>query len=136
MKAAIYTVNASAQTVAAGGVLALGSIVRRFGNNRCCAPIINLSGNSIVLSECGYYKVDVNVTDAPAAAGAVTVQLYQDGVAVPGAVATNTAAAASDATSVEVPAIVRVGCANSTLTAVLVDGAGAVSNVAVTVVKL
>ncbi len=135
MKAAIYTVNASAQTVAAGGVLALGSIVRRFGNNRCCAPIINLSGNGIVLSECGYYKVDVNVTDAPTDAGAVTVQLYQDGVAVPGAVATNTAAAAN-ATSVEVPAVVRVGCTNSTLTAVLVDGAGSVSNVAVTVVKL
>ena len=136
-KAAIYTANTNAQTVAAGGTLALGSIVRRFGNTRCCNPAINLVNNGITLNECGYYDVTVNVTDAPTAAGAVTVMLYQDGVAVPGAVSTNTAAADSDATGVTVNAIVRVvGCSASTLTAVLTAGAGSVTNIAAAVVKL
>ncbi len=135
-KAAIYTANTAAQTVAAGGTLALGSIVRRFGND-CCGPIANLVNNGITLGECGYYDVTVNVTDAPTAEGAVTVTLYQDGNPVPGAVATNTAAAASDATSVTVNAIVRVmSCSTSTLTAVLTAGAGSVTNVGVAVVKL
>ena len=52
-------------------------------------------------------------------------------------VATNTAGVASAATSVCVPADVKVsGCAPSTLTAVLVAGAGSVTNVGVGVVKL
>lgn len=136
-KAAIYTANTNAQTVAAGGTLALGTIVRRFGNDRCCNPIVNLVNNGITLNECGYYEVTVDVTDAPTAEGAVTVTLYQDGNPITGAVATNTAAAASDPTSVTVNAIVRVmSCAASTITAVLTAGAGSVTNVSAAVVKL
>ena len=136
-KAAIYTANANAQTVAAGGTLALGSIVRRFGNDRCCNPIVNLVNNGITLGECGYYDVTVSAIDEPTAEGEVTLTLYQDGVAIPGAVSTNTAAASDDATSVSVNAIVRVvGCATSTITAVLTAGAGSVTNIAAAVVKL
>ena len=136
-KAWIYTANTNAQTVAAGGTLALGSIVRRAGNDRCCNPIVNLVNNGITLNDPGYYDVTVNVTDAPTADGPVTVTLFQDGSPITGAVATNTAGAPSAATSVSVNAIVRVvGCATSTITAVLTAGAGSVTNVAVTAVKL
>ena len=137
MKAALYTANTNSQTVAAGGMLALGSVVRRFGNDRCCNPVINLVNNGITLNDPGYYTVSVDVTDLPTAEGPVTVTLYQDGNPVVGAVATNTAGAASAATSIALSAIVRViGCATSTLTAVLTAGAGSVRNVAVSVVKL
>lgn len=137
-KAAIYTANVTSQTLAAGATIALGSIIRRFGNtSRCCNPIINLSGSGITLNECGYYKVTARVTDAPAAAGTVTVTLLQDGVAIPGAVASNTAAADTNPTSVTAGGIVRVvGCASSTITAVLTSGAGSVTNVSVDVEKL
>lgn len=137
MKAALYAANTNAQTVAAGGTLALGSIVRRFGNDRCCNPVINLVNNGVTLGECGYYLVTLDVTDEPTAEGAVTVTLYQDGSPVTGAVASNTAAAASDAIGVSLSAIVRVvGCAASTLTAVLTAGAGSVTDVAMAVIKL
>ena len=137
MKAALYAANTTAQTVASGGTLALGSIVRRFGNDRCCNPVINLVNNGVTLGECGYYLVTLDVTDEPTAEGAVTVTLYQDGSPVTGAVASNTAAAASDATGVSLSAIVRVvGCATSTLTAVLTAGAGSVTDVAMAVIKL
>lgn len=136
-KSAIYTANTTAQTLAAGATIALGSIIRRFGNDRCCNPTINLSGAGITLNECGYYKINARVTDAPTADGIVTVTLLQDGVAIPGAVASNTAAAASNPTSVTAGAIVRVvGCATSTITAVLTSGAGSVTNVSVDVEKL
>lgn len=135
-KAAIYVANTAAQTLAAGATIALGTIVRRFGN-ACCAPIINSTGSGITLNECGYYKVSVRVTDAPTAAGTVTVTLLQDGAAIPGAVASNTAAAATNPTSVTAGAIVRVvGCSTSTITAVLTAGAGSVTNVSVDVEKL
>lgn len=136
-KAGIYVVNANTQAVAAGGTIALGTTVRRYGNDRCCNPVVNLTGNGIALNEPGYYSVDVNVTGEPTAAGAVTVTLFQDGVAVSGAVASNTAAAGSDATAVAIPATVRVlGCNSSILTVVLTAGAGNVTNAAVRVTKV
>lgn len=136
-KAALYAANTTAQTLAAGATIALGSIIRRFGNDRCCNPTINLSGSGITLNEFGYYKVNARVTDAPTAAGTVTITLLQDGVPIPGAVASNTAVAASNPTSVTAGAIVRVaGCASSTITAVLTAGAGSVTNVSVDVEKL
>lgn len=137
MKAELYMSNTTAQTVAAGGTIGLGVITRRFGNTKCCTPVINAGNGGVVLNAPGYYRVFVNVTVEPTAEGPVTVALYQDGVAYPAAVATNTAGVASAATSVCVPADVKVsGCAPSTLTVVLLDGAGSVTNVGVGVVKL
>lgn len=135
-KAGIYTANTSVQALAAGATINPGTIVRRYGN-QCGNPIVNLSNNGIILNEKGYYNVIANVTDAPTGAGAVTVTLYQDGQPITGAVQTNTAAAASDATGVAVPAMVRVmNCAGSTITAVLTAGAGNVTNFTFDVVKL
>lgn len=135
-KAGIYTANTSVQALAVGATINPGTIIRRYGN-QCGNPIVNLSNNGIILNEKGYYNVIANVTDAPTDPGAVTVTLYQDGQPITGAVQTNTAAAASDATGVAVPAMVRVmNCAGSTITAVLTAGAGNVTNFTFDVVKL
>lgn len=131
-KSAIYTANTAAQTVAVGGSLALGAIIRRFGGS------VNLNGNGISLTDPGHYDVDVSVTAAPTAAGTVTVALFQDGVAVPGAVSSVTTTAAADAVTLSVSALVRVLCnaASSTLTLVLTGAASSVTNVAVVVEKV
>ena len=53
-KSAIFTANTNAQTVAVGGMLALGSTIRRYGCN------LNQNGNSITINGCddaGYYDV-------------------------------------------------------------------------------
>lgn len=129
---AIYTANTGAQAVAVGGTLSLGSIIRRFG----CG--IELSGNGITLNAPGYYDVDVAITAIPTAAGTVTVTLFQDGAAVPGAVASATTTAAADAVSLNISALVRVLCNYSTsvLTLVLTGAASSVTNVAVVVDKI
>lgn len=130
-KSAIYTANTATQAVAIGGTLALGSIIRRFG----CS--VNLNGNGITLGEAGYYEVDASITAIPTAAGTVTVTLFQDGVAVPGAVASATTTAAADAVTLNIPAIVRVLCnSNSILTLVLTGAASSVTNVAIVAEKI
>ena len=45
-KSAIFTANTNAQTVAVGGMLALGSTIRRYGCN------LNQNGNSITINGC------------------------------------------------------------------------------------
>ena len=132
MRSMIYTANTATQTVPVGGTVALGQEVRRSG----CGLVSG--GSSIVAKTHMPVLVTVSVTAAPSAAGAVTVALYRDGVAIPGAAATQTVAANGTA-SLAFSAIVRgsrCACADaSTLTVVLLGTASDVSNVAVTAVE-
>lgn len=80
-KSAIYTAMQTPTAVDVGGVIPLGSLIRRYGCD------IQLNGNAVNLTGTGYYDVDASVTVAPTAAGTVTATLYKDGVAVPGATA-------------------------------------------------
>ena len=130
-KAAIYTANQGAQALQIGSVLSLGSIIRRFG----CG--VNLNGNGVVIDREGYYDVDASITATAAAAGTVTVTLLRDGVAVPGAIASATAAAGTVA--LPITALVRQACGcsgGSTLTLVLGGTAATINNVALKVIKL
>lgn len=132
-KSAIYTANTASTVVAVGSAVPLGSIIRRFG----CG--VSYNGNAISLNERGYYDIDVGVTFTAADAGNVTITVYQDGVAVPGATATATiTTATTQVESVTIPAIVRVlnSCASSQITVVVSGTAATFSNVAVTVEKL
>lgn len=131
-KSAIFTANTGAQTVAVGGTLSLGTIIRRFG--RC----VNLNGSGITISEDGYYDVAASITAEPTAAGTITVSLLRDGVAVPGATASATAAAAGNPVNLSIAALVRqcCGCAGTTLTLVLTGAASTVTNVAVVVERI
>lgn len=129
-KSTIYTVNATANTVTVGSLVPLGSTVRRYGCN------LRQDGNGITATGAGYYLVTVSVTAAPTAAGAVTVTGQKDGVAIIGATATTTAAADA-AANLAFSAIVRnTGCDSSILSFALTGTDAAVSNIAVSVVKL
>lgn len=100
-----------------------------------------LSGNGVLLNGQGYFNVDASVTFTPTAAGTYTVTLFKDGVAVPGATQTITAAAAGTV-PVNIPAIVRDQCCDSTSTLTLVVTSATVpatvtiDNTAVVVTKL
>ena len=131
-KSAIYTANTTTQAVAIGGTIALGSIIRRFG----CS--VNLNGNGINLKDSGYYDVDVSVTAAPAAIGTVTVTLFRNGVAVPGATASAAVSTANNPVNLSIAASVRENCCgdDSTLTLVLTGTASSVTNVGMVVEKI
>lgn len=131
-KALLYTALETPTAVAVNGVIPLGAIIRRYGNG------VNLNGTGINVEGAGYYSVDVSVTAVPDAAGTVTVQLMQNGVAVPGASASATVAAVNTTVTLAFPAAVRLGCCSTgaTLTLALTGTASTVNNAAVVVTKL
>lgn len=130
-KSAIYTVNSTSTPLAIGATVPLGTTIRRFGNN------IQLSGsNGIVLAGVGYYDVAANLSVTAAAAGVVTATLYADGVAVPGATATETVSAAGDIVNLSINSLVRlVNCTATTLTIVLSGTTSTTTNNIAVVVK-
>ena len=118
-KSLIQTVNPSTQAVAVDGIIPLGSVLRRYGCN------CRLSGNAVELVGCGYYTVDA----------AVTVALYADGSQIPAAIGYGNAAAASPVT-VPITTTIRLREDGTTsLTFVLTEGAGNVTNVSARVEK-
>ena len=129
MKTGIYTANTTAQAVGANSALPLGSIIRRFG----CA--VDLNGTGVNISDQGYYAVDGSITYTPTDAGLLTVQLMADGVAVPGASASVTAAAATTYNLSIVGMVRRCCSAPGTLT-LMVNLAGTVNNVGLIVGKV
>lgn len=126
MKSGIYTANTTSAALGANSLLPLGNIVRRFG----CA--LNLNGNGINIAEQGYYDVKASVTYTPTDAGVLTVQLMADGVAVPGAVASVTAAAATTY-NLSIVGMVRRCCSSAGTLTLLVNLAGTLNNAALVV---
>ena len=130
-KSALYAAMQTPTAVAVDGVIPLGSLIRRYGCD------VALNGNAVNITGAGYYDVDASVTVTPAAAGTVTVTLYKDGVSVPGAIASATAAA-NGTVDLSIPALVRQVCcaAGSALTLVLTGAAATVNNVALRVQRI
>ena len=130
-KSALYAAMQTPTAVAVDGVIPLGSLIRCYGCD------VALNGNAVNITGAGYYDVDVSVTVSPAAAGTVTITLYKDGVAVPGATASETAAA-NGTVDLNITALVRQVCcaAGSALTLVLTGAAATVNNVALRVQRI
>ena len=131
-RSAMYTANTGAQVVGVGGTIAPGGIIRRFG----CG--VDLNGTAINVTEAGYYSVSASITAEPTAAGTVTATLFNNGVEVPGATASATAAAAGDPVNMAIEAVVRIPCGGNagSLSFVLEDAAATITNIAVVVEKL
>lgn len=139
----LYSANTTAQTLAVGGTINMGSPVRRYGCVKgISTPYATVNGTTTTLSNSGccpaYFDVDAAFVVIPTAAGTVTITAFQDGVAIPGATASATVAAA--ATSVTVPLVFGVrlgtGVASSNITYVLTGAASSVTNAAQTVAKV
>lgn len=131
-KSLIQTANQTTQTLAENSVIGLGTVIRRYGCN------LRLSGNGIEVNGEGYYKIDCNVTAAPTAAGNVTVALYDNGVQVPGAIATATTTAADQSVTLPIETTIRQGCrceGADNLVVMLTEGAGDVTNISLRVEK-
>lgn len=130
-KSAIYTANATSTALTVGSVVPVGSTARRFGS------CVRQEGSSIALAAPGYYLVNASATLSPTAAGTVSITGQKDGVAVSGATASVTTAAAAASANLSLTFIVRNQCCGSSvLSFVLGDAASTMTNFAVTVVKL
>lgn len=108
----LYTFNTNSSTLTSGSVIPLGSVGRKAGT------ALNLNGNGISVSQNGYYEINATFTVLPSVSEAVTIQLYEDGVAIQGAKATVTTDAV---TTIPLTTIIRKYCCHTTanITAVL-----------------
>ena len=131
-KSILYAANTNTQsvTVTTGTSINFGSIIRKYGCN------VNLSGGNAVIRGCGYYAIDTNVNFTSGVAGTITVQLYKDGIAIPGAVSTISGVAA-DVEALTIPTLIRIPCdCESTITAVISGVTGVVNSSSIRIIKL
>lgn len=134
-KSLISVATTSSASVVTNGLLPLGTIVRKRGNE------INLSGNSVAITDTGsnYYRVSVTATFTVPVAGDVTLALLQNGTAVTGATASTTITTAdTEIRSLSFEAIVRTfNCCGLDSLSIASTGVGATfSNIAMQVEKL
>lgn len=84
------TKNTATQEVVADGLINLGQVYRRYSKkNNCGSHTFTFNGSSISLNHSGIYHITA-VLVGSAEAGDATVQLFENGVAVDGAVSTQT----------------------------------------------
>lgn len=79
------------QTVLSGGLIALGDVYRRYcRKNRCGTKVFDNTTTGVTLNWDGMYHITATLVGTGTEAGDVTVQLYDNGLPVTGAVSTQT----------------------------------------------
>ena len=134
-KSLIDVSTTTSTSVIAGGALPLATVTRRRGTD------INVSGNSIAITDCGsnYYLVTVNATFTAPVAGVITLNLQQNGTNVVGATGSTTiTTATTEVRSLSFQKIIRsfnaIGL--DSLAVVNAGLAATFSNIDVSVIKL
>lgn len=85
------TKNSASQDVLTGGLVNLGQTYRRYDKKGSCGfRAFEFSGSSISLQHTGIYHITALITFTGTVAGDFTFQLVEDGIAIPGAIATET----------------------------------------------
>ena len=83
--------NIGTQTVLADGQINLGSVYRKFCKaNKCGVPAFSVTSNGITFNHEGIYHITAVLVGTGETAGDVTVQLFENGELVTGAVSTQT----------------------------------------------
>ena len=81
----------ASQTVLANGVIAIGDVYRRYcRKNSCGTRVYDNTSTGVTLNWNGIYKVTATLIGTGTEAGDVSVQLFSNGLAVPGAISTQT----------------------------------------------
>lgn len=83
--------NVTSQSVSALGTINLGSVYRRYcKKNNCGVATFSNTSSTITLQQQGIYHVTATLVGAGDSAGVVTIQLLENGVAVPSAFSSET----------------------------------------------
>ena len=91
MSLLVGTRNVATQDVAVLGTIGLGTTYRRYcKKNNCGIRTFDVDSSSITFQQIGIYHITASLVGSGDAAGVVTVQLLENGVAVPGAFSSET----------------------------------------------
>lgn len=131
-KSVLYATNTSTQNTTIDGTsVNFGSIIRKYGCN------LALSGGNVVVRGEGYYAIDTVLTVNTVEAGTINIQIFKDGVPIPGAEA-STLTVADGVYTVAIPTLIRQVCCSEDIITVLVSGTvvATVTNAAIRVEKV
>lgn len=90
MSLLLGTYNISDQAIAVGGTINLGNVYRKYCKKVNCTKTFDFNGESLTLNQSGIYHLTAAIVASAGAAGNVTIQMYENGVLIPGASATDT----------------------------------------------
>lgn len=83
--------NTTTQTVPINGIINLGTVYRKnCKRTRSGLPTYVTNGSSVTLNGTGFYHITATAVGSGTAAGVLTAQLYENGVAIPGAISSST----------------------------------------------
>lgn len=115
-KSLLYMANTTPTTSTAGTTVNLGGIRRKYG----CA--INGTGDTINITEAGYYDIWFFASFTGSAAGNVILELQQNGVTIDGTKASvSVGTANTQYHSVTIPTKIRVYCCQNSNISILVN---------------
>jgi len=85
------TKEIATQTVLTDGVISIGNVYRRYcRKNRCGTKVFDATNTGVTLNWDGMYHITATLVGTGTEAGDVTVQLYENGQPITGAVSTET----------------------------------------------
>ena len=91
MSLLVGTKNVATQDVATLGLISLGSTYRRYcKKNNCGVRTFDVNTTSITIQQQGIYHITATLVGSGDTAGVVTVQLLENGTAIPGAFSSET----------------------------------------------
>ena len=83
--------NFGTQSVTSGEIINIGDVYRRFcRKNSCGVKVFDTTSTGVALQWDGFYHITAVLVGTGADAGDVTIQLFENGVPVSGAVSTHT----------------------------------------------
>lgn len=130
-KSLIQTASQSSLVLAAGDVIPLGSVIRRYGCN------CRLNGNSVEVEGAGYYEIEGTATLQPTEIGNVSIALYENGVVIPGSTVTGSVSAVDNSVTLPIVSTIRESCCSnpSQITVVLTENGSSGSSVSLRVTR-
>lgn len=90
MSLLLGTRNFASQTVEANEIVSLGSVYRRYCKKYNGVRTFDFDSNEVILQQNGLYHITVTAVASASEAGNVTLSLFENGLAVPGAFSTET----------------------------------------------
>lgn len=90
MSLLLGTKNFASQTVEANEIVSLGSVYRRYCKRVNGLRTFDFDSTEVILQSTGVYHITATAVASATASGNVTLSLYENGLAIPGAFSTET----------------------------------------------
>lgn len=84
------TRNFASQEVVTNGIIQLGNVYRRYCKRINGTRTFEFDNSDIILQQSGIYHITATLVGSGAEAGTLAVQIYENGIAVPGAFSNET----------------------------------------------